>query len=398
MMRTRLLIIPHQPHRNVQVRTVEMAKYLAAHDGFEVFMLTWQASSRPSRNPAARLFNKAMEVRRTLNTPHRMTEEHGIRWVTLPYLLAPDPLCQWYNGRQVERFVREHHIDLILSSNAYHFPTPKAAHLKTVYDVVDDHLSPGSGPVWPRTRAFTLNELSRADRIITISHALQDELAQLGFPHALRIPNGVHLERYHRPQPQAVQAIHDQYGLQNAFTIGYIGNHGWWSGMELLLDAFAIVQQTAPHSRLLIVGPGEELPHYQARCANNPSIIFTGPIAPTEIVPYFQAIDLGVLPFQQCPFTDNAMPLKILEYGAARKPALATPLKELATLRFPHVSLLEPNSQRWADEILHVMQSPQPWLPAWDEALQPYDWHCILKALETTLHQAMEHHSHAPVV
>jgi hypothetical protein len=119
--------------------------------------------------------------------------------------------------------------------------------------------------------------------------------------------------------------------------------------------------------------------------AGNPDVIFTGPIPPEQIATCFQAVDIGVLPFQICPFTDNALPLKILEYGAARKRVLATPLKELKTLAFPHVSLLEPDPALWSAALEQEAKAPSPWNPGWDSVIAGYDWPLVLSNLPRLL-------------
>lgn len=381
----RVLIIPHQPHRNIKVRAVEIARYLAELGQYEVFILTWDLHSKTYRHLPEKILFKSVEILQTATTPHTIKAENGLNWVRFPYLLAPSPWYQLFNQRQVEHFVRNHRIDLVISSNAYHFPMPNNSFCKRIYDVVDDHITPGSGPTWQRTRPFTLGELRKADRITAISYALIEELAKEGFPRVKRLPNGVDLQAFQNVSPDAVTAIRTQYQLDKSFTIGYIGNHGWWAGMPLLLESFKLLQRTVPHARLLIVGPGEELERFEQQAAGNPNIIFTGPIPPAEIAAWFRAIDIGVLPFTLCPFTDNSLPLKVLEYGAAQKQVIANPLKELTTLNFPHIRLLEPDAALWAMALAEIAQNPPPWQAEWDVQIAAYDWPIVLKDLAQLL-------------
>ncbi|HEY9685699.1 MAG TPA: glycosyltransferase [Coleofasciculaceae cyanobacterium] len=383
--KARVLIIPHQPNRNIKVRAIEIGRYLAGPGGYEVFMLTWQPTTASSGGLPVKVLQKSMEALATTCLSTRIDREDGLNWVTLPHLLAPYPWCQHFNRQQVSRFARAQNIQIILSGNAYHFPMPDAPDILRIYDVVDDHISPESGPHWRRTRQFTLAELAKSDRILTISHALQEALAQEGFSDTLRVPNGVDLAAFRQTPSEEVRAFREQYHLEGRFTLGYIGNHGWWSGMDLLLAAFERLKARVPESRLLIIGPGEDLPRYQEQMAGNPDIIFTGPIPPERIAACFQAVDIGVLPFQICPFTDNALPLKILEYGAARKRVLATPLKELKTLAFPHVSLLEPDPELWVAALEQEANAPLPWDPRWDSVIAGYDWPVVLAELPRLL-------------
>jgi glycosyltransferase involved in cell wall biosynthesis len=383
--KARVLIVPHQPNRNLKVRAIEIGRYLASLGNVEVFMLTWQPSAPSPGGLPGKILKKSLEAFSTARLPVRVDRQDGLNWVSIPHLAAPDPWCQHFNREQLSRFVKARNIHAILSGNAYLFPMPDAPGLLRVYDVVDDHLSPGCGPHWRRTRQFTLAELAKSDRVLTISHALQGVLAREGFPDAVRMPNGVDMAAFRKAFPEAVQAFRTLHGLDGRFTIGYIGNHGWWSGMDLLLAAFERLKSLVPASRLLIIGPGEDLPRYQERMAGNPDVIFTGPIPPERIATCFHAVDMGVLSFEICPFTDNALPLKILEYGAARKQVLATPLQELKTLAFPHVSLLEADPELWATALARAASSPMAWDGCWDSVIAGYDWPVVLSELPRLL-------------
>ncbi len=382
---TRILIIPHQPNRNVKVRAIELARHLSAQSEVEVYVLVWRVRGRHYPNLLNKLGFKLHEAYESATLQPKIRLEDGIRWVSIPHMLAPYPVNQWFNRRQVEKFIQLQGIQAVISGNAYHFPMPETADCARIYDVVDDHITPQSNAHWQRTREFTLKELKKADQILTISHALQAELEKLGYTNSTLIPNGVDLAAFSPEMALSVAAIQERYEIQQRFTIGYIGNHGWWAGMDLLVDAFKQLHARLPESRLLIVGPGEEIGRYQRQESDRPEIIFTGAIPPVEIAAYFKACSIGVLPFTPCPFTDNAMPLKILEYGAAYKRVLATPLKELQTLQFPHVQLIEPDVERWAEALIDEALNPTPWNACWDDTIARYDWTRLWAPLDTIL-------------
>jgi glycosyltransferase involved in cell wall biosynthesis len=381
----RILIIPHQPHRNIKVRSLELARHLAAQPQYEVYVLTWRISNHKSSNLLAKIAFKAQEALETATMSPQIHEEASIRWVEFPYLLAPYPGCKEFNQQRLEEFVQKHYIQAVISANAYHFPMPTQKALLRIYDVVDDHISPDSSPHWRRTRAFTLGELQKSEHILSVSHALQAELAALGYAASTLLPNGVDWAAFQQQNSPAVRAIRERYGLMNRFTVGYIGNHGSWAGLDLLLAAFEQLQAQVPESRLLIVGPGEDLPRHQRKTPAQPGVIFTGPVPPQDIAAYFQAINLGVLTSTPSPFRDKAMPLKILEYGAARKCAFATPLQELVTLQFPHVRLLKPDAEVWGEALIQEALNPTPWNPNWDEAIAPYDWARLWRPIDQIL-------------
>lgn len=392
--RPKILLIPHQPHRGVKVRTLEMARYLQSLDCYEIYVLTWEVSLPGRTDLAARLMYKGREMLKSATSPFSIDKKEGLSWVRLPYLLSPYPLAQRFNQQVLSRFIRQQEMDAVISANAYHFPVPRERNNTLyVYDVVDDHLSADALlPHWHRTRTFTLGEIQKADVTLTISHGLREILQKEGHTSEL-LPNGVDIPAFQPEDRSATDAVREKYDLAGKFTIGYIGNHGSWAGMDFLLEVFTEFHQQMPDSRLLIVGPGEDLSHYRTRYADEPAVIFTGAVPPADIAAYFHASDIGVLPFQLCPFTHHALPLKILEYGAARKRVLASPLQELKTLRFPHVDLLPLEKARWVDALRHEAVSPTPWQAGWDEVIARYNWPLLLAQLHQRLQSGLEAHT-----
>ena len=383
----RILIIPHQPNRNVRVRSLELARHLASKPEYEVYVLSWRLRERSHPNPFIKFGFKIQQNMESGSIEPQTREEKGIHWVRLPHLLAPHLICQDFNLKQLQKFVKKNRIQVIISGNTYHFPMPKRSSLLRIYDVLDDYISPNTTPNWRLTRGFIQGELKKADYILTISHALQVELEKLGYNQSIRIPNGAAWQTYTTDNSKAIESIKERYGLQNSFIITCIGNHDWWTDMDFLLEAFSRVRIHVPNSRLLIVGPGNGLPECQKPDPDRPGVIYTGPIPPDEIAAYFQVSHLGVVPYIPCPFTHKALPLKVLEYGAARKRVLAPPLTELATLQLPHVQLLEPDKTLWSETLIQESLEPTPWDPDWDQVIQQYDWpqlwHPVEQILET---------------
>ena len=126
-----------------------------------------------------------------------------------------------------------------------------------------------------------------------------------------------------------------------------------------------------PEVRLAIIGPGVEVDELR-RTGAPPGVTLTGGIPPDEIANYYHAIDVGVLPFAVMPFTDNAMPLKVIEYGFAKKPALATPLKELTRIGLPHVRFAPRERAAWEQGLAELLRTR--WEPEWEPTLRDYRW------------------------
>jgi len=102
-----------------------------------------------------------------------------------------------------------------------------------------------------------------ADRIITVSHTMRDDLTRHGWPQSpiSVVWNGVDPERYN-PQKcrlEEVQKIREKYGIQDDWRmLLFIGRLTWVKSVANLLQAMPIVLEEYPKTKLVILGKGEE--------------------------------------------------------------------------------------------------------------------------------------------
>lgn len=160
-------------------------------------------------------------------------------------------------------------------------------------------------------------------------------------------------------------------GLKDKFVIGYIGNHGTYTGVDLAVNAFLAAKPNMPDAALLIVGPAEP---WRALLAEHrqSGVIATGSVTPQQIANYFNAIDLGVLAQDISAGTDFAFQIKVVEYTACRKCVVSTPLATWKRLAWPNVVLAEPTVEAWRDAFIKARALE--WKPEWERLAEPYDW------------------------
>jgi glycogen synthase len=101
-----------------------------------------------------------------------------------------------------------------------------------------------------------------ADRVITVSYAMQDELIQAGFPaEKIRVCyNGVDPKKYSPDQvtQERINAVRQRYGLSNEDTmILFVGRLVWIKGVDKLIRAMPHVLQKVPNAKLVVVGLGD---------------------------------------------------------------------------------------------------------------------------------------------
>jgi glycosyltransferase involved in cell wall biosynthesis len=103
----------------------------------------------------------------------------------------------------------------------------------------------------------------RATRIITVSHAMKDDLNRHGWPpHKISVVwNGVDPQVYDPTSvPSAdVQDLRARYGIGSDHTmLLFVGRLTWVKGVRNLIQAMPAVVEAYPRTKLVILGKGEE--------------------------------------------------------------------------------------------------------------------------------------------
>ena len=166
-------------------------------------------------------------------------------------------------------------------------------------------------------RAFT-----NAGALIAVSPAVAAHLE--GFAEARGrvhvVPNGVDAHRF-APPKRPVQP----------FTVGFVGTLRPWHDLATLVGAFALLLQTVPSARLMIVGDGPGRSALAADLAARgltDRAILTGAVAADEVPGLMRRMSVGVAPYSATqPFYFS--PLKLYEYMAASLPVVASQIGHL---------------------------------------------------------------------
>jgi glycosyltransferase involved in cell wall biosynthesis len=102
-----------------------------------------------------------------------------------------------------------------------------------------------------------------ADRIITVSNAMQEDLARHGWPKSKIsvVWNGVDPERYNprKCRKGDVKKIRHKYGIQDdECMLFFLGRLTWVKGVRNLVQAMPLILEECPKTKLMILGKGEE--------------------------------------------------------------------------------------------------------------------------------------------
>ncbi len=113
----------------------------------------------------------------------------------------------------------------------------------------------------------TIKEIERlsamtADRIVTVSYAMRDELVKFGYPESrIRvIHNGVDAKKYDpsRFTADSTQAFREKIGVGTSPMILFIGRLTWVKGADPLILAMPQVLKEVPEAKLVLLGIGDQ--------------------------------------------------------------------------------------------------------------------------------------------
>ena len=99
-----------------------------------------------------------------------------------------------------------------------------------------------------------------SDHVFTITHALKDILVENGVPEKKIsiLPNAVDSQQFSITKKD--KRLEKELDFQNKIVIGYIGSFVRYEGLDLLLEACAILRNKIGDCfRLLLVGDGDEM-------------------------------------------------------------------------------------------------------------------------------------------
>lgn len=179
-----------------------------------------------------------------------------------------------------------------------------------------------------RAEEIASRVFSTAAAVVAVSKEIRDYVCAMGgAPERVHVlPNGVDPRRF-RAKP--VHARSDA-----GFSVGFVGSLKPWHDLTTLAAAYAILLESRPDARLIIVGDGPERSRVEdllqtANAADN--VVFSGAIAPDEVPGWMQRMDVGTAPYAR----DAARyfsPLKVLEYMASGLPVVGSSTGQIPEL------------------------------------------------------------------
>jgi glycogen synthase len=167
------------------------------------------------------------------------------------------------------------------------------------------------------TRALEQHAFRKADAIVTICEGLRADLATRGTPadKVSVVPNGVALDAFpYRRTP--TEELRAKLGLQEKIVLGFLGSFYPYEGIDILLDAIALLRHEREDLALVLAGggPAEDALKWQMlRLGMEGAVSFVGRVPHQKVGDYYDLVDLFVYPRRAMRLTETVTPLKPLE-------------------------------------------------------------------------------------
>ena len=183
---------------------------------------------------------------------------------------------------------------------------------------------------------FEIEVAKESDYVFTITNALKEILVDSGVEESkiFVLPNAVDISKFNlNPKDRELEK---QLGFEGKVVIGYIGSFVNYEGLDLLLEACAILKERhGDIFRLLLVGDGDmmQLLRRTARFLQLEEIIvFTGRIPHEEVQRYYSLIDIAPLPRKGLRVCELVSPLKPFEAMGSGKVLITSSVQALAEI------------------------------------------------------------------
>jgi glycosyltransferase involved in cell wall biosynthesis len=193
----------------------------------------------------------------------------------------------------------------------------------------------GAAELWGRSaeRVAARDErlASASDLVVAVNEEVARGWQERGFA-AEFLPNGCDASFYADADDVAADAGAVDLDGPVAGLVGHIN-----ARTDLaLLDATADAGVS-----LLLIGPKDPgfEPERFERLTSRAGVSYLGPVPFEELRPYLGLIDVGLVPYADTPFNRGSFPMKTLEYLAAGRPVVSTPLPAVRWLETDLVAM-----------------------------------------------------------
>jgi glycosyltransferase involved in cell wall biosynthesis len=200
----------------------------------------------------------------------------------------------------------------------------------------------------------------KSNVVITICQELQDTVSEMGAGDRSLLIENVMGGDVDEPPSRSAADVRAAWGVAADAPLAlYTGTFEAYQGVDMLIDAAAIIALRRPGARVLVVGgePAQvEAAKAKAQANGAASVmVFTGQQPAKEIPGFVQAADLLVSPR----IRGTNTPLKIYSYLRSGRPIVATNLLTHTQVLTPQIArLVDPKAEPFAEAVLQLIDNP----------------------------------------
>ena len=183
---------------------------------------------------------------------------------------------------------------------------------------------------------FEIETAKQSDYVFTITQALKQILVENGVEESKIhvLPNAVNASKFTIMEKD--NELEKELNFQDSVVIGYIGSFVDYEGLDLLLEACAILKDSHRDVfKLLLVGDGEVMQQLRRTVEFldlQEQVIFTGRVPHDEVQRYYSLIDIAPLPRKGLRVCELVSPLKPFEAMASGKVLITSSVQALAEI------------------------------------------------------------------
>lgn len=229
--------------------------------------------------------------------------------------IAKRLLDEAHAGLGWERLVHWFYIPMILEVRNWYDPVAIA------YDCMDEIASFKGAP--EDTRAKEAQLMRVADVVFTGGPSMY-QARKDKHPNVHQFNSGVDVGHFRRALDPSTRVPDDIADLPRPLLLyyGVIDERMGWDNLQALSEAH-------PEWSIVLVGPLAEKKITEDELLRRPNIHYTGQRSYDELPGYLKGCDVALIPFALSDATRYLSPTKTLEYFAARRPVVSTPIQDI---------------------------------------------------------------------
>lgn len=309
-----ILFIPHVPNLSVINRVYEFAK------NSDSYFLYWEIDN------SSLVHKIASQIK-----SFKFKQDGKI--VQIPLLFKPESLAVRFNTFMLNKLIDKLKIDIVINANALLFDI-KDINIPVVYDLVDDHLEINQSIGLNEKRVKKIkDDVKNSKGVVCVTSLLEQKAKELNI-NTITVENGLYIDKF-----QKAKSLKVELGLDAKKVFGYIGGVEEWTGLREACEAYVSIKNDS--NAFLVVGGNDGVYYKELVEKYKDDILFVGKISPQIVADYFKTIDIGLIPFVLNDFTNNALPIKALEYGLSGSLVVSTPLKTLTHKKYPFIKFYD---------------------------------------------------------